>query len=646
MTKILFSALRGLVLLAFLTASLGSSPSAPAAQAPEWQAKVDGWVLATAEQGETEFIVMLAEQADLSRADRLPTKEQKGRYVYEQLTRTAGKAQQPVLQALQTLKVDSTAPLEYQPFWVANMIWVRGDRRVVQAMAQRSDVAHLYANPQVKLETPQPGAAPHAPAAADETIIERSLQVIHAPEVWAAGYTGQGIVIGGQDTGYDWDHPALQDKYRGWDGATADHNYNWHDAIHSGGGVCGPDSLVPCDDGYHGTHTLGTMVGEGYDTSGDLRQFGVAPGARWIGCRNMDRGFGTPATYSECFQWFIAPTNLSGQEPRPDLAPDIINNSWHCPVSEGCTDVNVLLAVVNNVRAAGILTVQSAGNSGPTCSTIRSPAGIYDASFTIGATDNNDLIASFSSRGPVSVDGSNRLKPDVSAPGVSIFSTQPGGGYRYLSGTSMAAPHVAGLAALLLSARPDLRGHVDLIETFIQQGAKTLTSSEICGGVPGSQVPNNTYGWGRIDALQSFTDALLILRKEASSLFYDPGDVITFTLQVANQRPLETLHNLRITDTLPANVTFIDATLPHTLANGQVTWSFPELGPGQSQSLELVIQTPLDASGAILNQDFFASSDEAARVTGPAVWVYLGRPIYFPTILKQFSSLTEPLHSP
>jgi uncharacterized repeat protein (TIGR01451 family) len=306
----------------------------------------------------------------------------------------------------------------------------------------------------------------------------------------------------------------------------------------------------------------------------------------------------------------------------------------------------VLLTVVDNVRTAGILTVQSAGNSGPSCSTISSPAGIYDASFTIGATDNNDLIASFSSRGPVTVDGSNRQKPDVSAPGVSIFSTQPGGGFRYASGTSMAAPHVAGMAALLLSARPDLRGQVDLIEAFIRQGARPLTTSQICGGVPGSQIPNNTYGWGRIDALQSVTDALLVISKEASSLFYQPGDLITYSLQVANQRPLETLHNVRITDTLPANVTFINATLPHNLADGKVTWTIPELGPGQSQSLELVIQAPLDASGAIVNQDYFASSDEAPVVTGPPVWVYQGHPVYLPTILVQSSSPTASTQSP
>ncbi len=244
---------------------------------------------------------------------------------------------------------------------------------------------------------------------------------------------------------------------------------------------------------------MGTMIGD--DGSGN--QVGMAPGARWIGCRNMDRGFGTPATYAECYQWFVAPTDLSGNNPRPDLAPDVINNSWSCLVSEGCTDPNILLTVVENVRMAGILTVQAASNVGPSCSTVNSPAAIYDASFSVGATNSSDNIASFSSRGPVVIDGSYRLKPDVSAPGVFIRSSIPtsSGTYGYLSGTSMASPHVAGLAALMISADPGLSAQVDQIERLIAHNTLPRITTQNCGGIPGSQIPNNTYGWGRIEFL-------------------------------------------------------------------------------------------------------------------------------------------------
>jgi subtilisin family serine protease len=378
------------------------------------------------------------------------------------------------------------------------MIWARGNIETIQSLAARADVAHIYANPKVKLDLPQDDlpVPPNQSPGATSTI-EWNIKQVNADDVWASGYTGHGAVIGGQDTGYAWEHPALKDKYRGWDGANADHNYHWHDAIHAGGGVCGPDSPEPCDDGSHGTHTMGTMVGD----DGVSNQIGMAPGARWIGCRNMDQGVGTPATYAECYQWFIAPTDLNGENPRPDLAPDVINNSWSCPPSEGCTDPNVLLTVVNNVRAAGILSAHSAGNSGyGGCSTVNAPAAIYDASFSVGATDIGNTIAGFSSRGPVTVDGSNRLKPDITAPGVGVRSRVPGGGYGTKSGTSMAAPHVAGLVALIISAQPALRGQVDALEELIESTALPLTTTQTCGGVPGSSIPNNTYGWGRIDA--------------------------------------------------------------------------------------------------------------------------------------------------
>jgi subtilisin family serine protease len=312
---------------------------------------------------------------------------------------------------------------------------------------------------------------------------------------WSAGVTGQGVVVGGQDTGYQWTHPALKNHYRGWNGVSADHNYNWHDAIHSGGGVCGPDSPQPCDDTDHGTHTMGTMVGD----DGGSNQIGMAPGAKWMGCRNMDQGVGAPSTYAECFQWFVAPTDLNDQNPDPSKAPDVINNSWGCPTSEGCNNPNVLRPVVENTRAAGIVVVVSAGNSGSGCGTVNTPAAIYDASFSVGSVNSQNNISSFSSRGPVTLDGSQRLKPDVSAPGENIRSSVPGG-YAFFSGTSMAGPHVVGLVALAISAQSCFRGDVDALEQYVKAHALARTTSQQCGGIPGSSIPNNTYGYGALAA--------------------------------------------------------------------------------------------------------------------------------------------------
>jgi len=480
-----------LAALAATIAPVGSNAQASGISARE---KIDPWVLErTAGDRQAEFIVVLTEQADLSPAALLTDKVAKARFVRDALYVKAQTSQAPLLASL---RAQGAA---YRPFYIVNAVLVTGPLAVVEAAAVRSDVARIDGNPELPSLQPVELTPEELEAAARSALapqaIEPGVSAIRAPEVWALGATGQGIVIGGADTGVKWNHPALIERYRGWNGTSAEHDYNWHDSVHSGGGVCGPDSPVPCDDHGHGTHTVGTAVGA---DAGGTNQIGVAPGARFIACRNMDVGNGTPARYLECMEWFLAPYPVGGTPAQgdPSKAPDITTNSWGCPPSEGCGPAT-LQAAVEAQRAAGILFVAAAGNSGGLgCSTVSEPPGTYDAAYTVGAfSASTGTIASFSSRGPVTVDGSNRLKPDITAPGVSVRSAYLGDTYTSMSGTSMATPHVAGAIALLWSAHPELRNQIPQTEDILDQAAVDVTST-LCSS---SGVPNNTYGWGRLD---------------------------------------------------------------------------------------------------------------------------------------------------
>jgi len=429
------------------------------------------------------FIVMLPE-ANVDSSKINP--EARPTYVYETLSKWAEESQAHV----KTLLNEKGIP--FTSYWVSNIVVVKANQSVMFELAARDDVTFLEPNTEFYVPLEAPEILESSPKA---DTIEWNVDWVKAPRVWARGVRGKGFVIANADTGVAWQHPALVRSYRG-SGPTVDHNYNWWDAIHDGGNNrCGLNSKVPCDDNGHGTHTTGTAVGS--DATGYY--IGVAPDAQWVGCRNMNSNFGTPQRYIECLQFFIAPTDLQGQNPDPKRAPHVIGNSYGCPANEGCS-FESLHQAAKNVQNAGIFMSVSAGNSGTACSSVREPPTLYAEVCTIGATDfKSNQFAWYTSRGPVTVDGSNRLKPNVVAPGSQVRSSYPPSGWATLSGTSMASPAVTGAIALLWQTKPALlRDPVKTCEHF-QSTAIPMTLTQAECGTPGHTSPNPVYGYGLID---------------------------------------------------------------------------------------------------------------------------------------------------
>ncbi len=551
-------------------------PPPPRVTARAWQA---------VKAGPRDVLVTLQGYPDLSAARALPTKEQRTRFVAQTLMAHASASQGELIAALRARGMD------LMPLWISNQVWVR--------RANRADLRWLAAQPrvaQVDLDVQFLGLQAHLkprPAAAPAGV-EWGVQRVRAPQVWAMGYTGQGIVIANLDTGVRWQHSALKPRYRGWDGTTADHNYNWFDAA-SG---TNPPAREPEDLTGHGTHTVGTSNGD--DGAGN--QIGVAPGARWIACRNMEgpSGIGSVARYTACFQFALAPTDLDGNHPNTALAADITSNSWACDPNygeQGCEVPTALVTVTQALRDAGIMVIAAAGNSGPSCGSISLAPATLDQAFSVGATNSSDQIANFSSRGPSSLTG--RLKPDVVAPGVSVRSAYGlPNGYAFLSGTSMATPHVAGVAALVWSAAPWLRGDVDATEALLRRTARPLTTTaQTCAGVPGTQVPNHTFGHGLVDALEAVNHATSVLRAEAPAMHFYPLP-LTYTVTFTNLN-LFTRTNVLITATLAGAATVLSSEPAATQQGSALVWSLGQVPPGAIVVLTYTVQ--LSQTGLVSN---------------------------------------------
>jgi subtilisin family serine protease len=470
---------RAAVLVAAVVLVLGQVGSAFAAAPPATRsAPIDRGLLKQLEAGPARFIVEFSARPDLRGAAKLRDHGKRVGFVVDRLKSTAKTSQAEALAVAKATK--GANPRSY---WLANRLLVTGDAKLAARLAKLPGVASIEPTKIYPLVKPVATATAILAAAGDP---EWGVAKIGADQVWAEGITGSGIVVGSIDTGVEYTHPALVGNYRGnnHDG-TFTHDYNWWDPSHSCSGV-------PCDNVGHGTHTMGTIAGG--DGPGPFTpDTGVAPGAEWMTAKGCEDFGCTSESLLSSGQFILAPTDLAGNNPDPSMAPDVVSNSW------GSDDPNdtFYLATVQAWRAAGIIPVFAAGNAGEFgCGTAGTP-GNFNEVISLGATDKNDLIASFSSRGP---SPTGKVSPNVSAPGVAVVSSVPGGGYEAFSGTSMATPHAAGTVALMLSAKASLLGDFDGVLNALDVTAVDRPDDSCGTPDPSDNDPNYVYGEGRIDA--------------------------------------------------------------------------------------------------------------------------------------------------
>ena len=463
-------------------------------QAPAPTDKIDPAVReALAREEYVEVLVKMTRQVNTGRVARDAGRNAPSGYrsrlavrtaVVEELQANAAADQKSIIKYLEQEQSNGNV-VEFYSYYIINMLFVKAAPVVLDRIARRSDVKVILPNSAILLDPPKiVESGVIAPLA-----VEWGVSRVKAPDCWALGCDGGGVVVGIIDTGADWQHEALKTKWRGYNPSapgSPNIDYNWYDAT-------SPKSALPKDAHGHGTHVTGTVLG-----AAGSNQIGVAPGAQWIAARVFDDdNSSTSRDILEAGQFMLAPTDINGENPRPDLAPDIINNSWGSTKPGQANEW--FRPMVRSWRDAGILPVFAAGNEGELGGgTISNPAN-YPECLAVAAIDSSNNLAYFSSRGPGYLAG---IKPEISAPGVGIRSSTPGGSYKIDSGTSMAAPHVSGVAALLLSANPGL--DVDDLEQIIIDTAVPLTDS----AYPLS--PNYGFGYGLVDALAAVNRALLM----------------------------------------------------------------------------------------------------------------------------------------
>lgn len=438
------------------------------------------------------ILVKLDARPDFNAIKSMPRGAERKQAAFEALTATAAQSQKPFISLTEQLK-ENGAIAGYETLVSPNMLVItpqagKGSQVLsafkvpgVKAIYSNSSASSLWrpetgdikqqslkgkkvwgldvVNPRPRAIKPIAGEKPYG------------VDMVGAPDAWRQGATGKGLVFGSIDTGADVTHEAISGNYRGRNAdGTLNHDYNWMSLDQT--------KKAPNDSQGHGTHTIGTTVGAGPNS------VGVAPEAKWIAVQGLTNAT-KPVGLLKALQWMQAPTKADGTGADPTKAPDVVGMSWWT----GPANEDFFHESIQDLRAAGIVPVKSAGNRGPGVGTISSP-GQYPEIIATAAVDSNGNVANFSSRGPSQLktkDGTVIAKPDFAAPGVDTLSAMPGGKYGKMSGTSMAQPHMSGAVLDILSKYPQLTEN---------QLTAVLKASSIDRGAAGHDIE---YGDGIIN---------------------------------------------------------------------------------------------------------------------------------------------------
>jgi uncharacterized repeat protein (TIGR01451 family) len=594
--------------------------------------------LAASPDGQVDFFVAFRDTADLGPAYSMNWSD-RGHFVVEALQRAAHAAQGNVRAWLDERGV------EYTSYWINNTLFLHADETTMNALAAFPEVSGFrgnHVNQIMPVEAPETAGQTLTPAYPWNITFPMADQV-HS----LFGIKGQGVVVGGMDTGVEYDHMGLVNNYRGnLGGGSFDHTYSWFDPDNA----C-PDPDEPCDTDGHGTRTHGIMTGDDDPALPDGAWIGMAPDAQWIHCLGCPYGSCPDSVTDACAQWFLAPGG------DPDMRPQVVNHSWGLWSPNDCNG-NAFQAQLMAYRAADIVPAFAAGNVGdqvipPHCYASTSPANNTDPdgnpiAFSSGAHGASGLIDSYSSGGPSACNNDN-LFPDVASPGLGSCTTQLGNSYYCgFGGTSAASPHTAGCVALVRAANPVLT--VDEVEQVIRDAANDVDDG--CGTPPESPDWNNIYGEGHLDCFEAVE---MVLQQDIPWIWEDPisgtipaeddvtidvsatctetGD-LSATLRIMHNDPcLETIDVpvvLHCEEPMPDLYITKEVTPVHQVPGGLVTYTIAFGNDGSGDAMGVVVSDVLPAEVEYISSDPPGAYDAG---THELVWG--------PLDLERFGSLIE-----